>query len=703
MNTSRWLLPLAGLGLITAPVFFGCSTDSSASGAHGHDGGIESTGGAAGTSSGGSAGVGDSGDGGTPLGPIRLIDSLPDGNPQVPYHATLVAYAGVRSLSNIVFLSHCTLTSGSLPAGLSLDSSSGVIHGTPTTSGPATFSVQCMASDGQTASGTFTVNIAALASTAPALPSTFLDTSFPDTTGYVVKTVCASGCDYQKLQSAVNDVHNAGGDSAGEIIKLASGATFNENVTLPAYSMASGKWVILTTNTDASNLPAEGQRIDPTYAPTLAKIVTSSSSYAVGAASGANHYWLMGLEIEVASAVATNYGIVVIGCASGGCETSASALPSHIYLDRDYVHGNSLSSNIKRGVAANGASIAVINSYISAITNDGQDCQAVGLWNGPGPLKIVNNHLEAATENFLSGGADPSIPNLIATDIEFRENHLFKPLRWNENSPTYGGVREDVKNLFELKSANRVLVEGNVLENNWAEAQAGIGVVFTPRNSGGSCTWCTVNNVTFEYNLVENSPGGVNILGQDSSHAPALSGIADHLTLSNNVWLNIGLDTWGQSGPLYQLLNGASVSGPHHVVIDHNTAFQAHNVITLGDAANVATSYIAPFTFTNNIQPHGTYGIIGSGQGIGTTSLDAYCGASGYTVTANILEAGGTHATSYPSGNFFPANWSGVFPDYSGGDYHVQSGSSFHNAGTDGKDLGADIDAVAAAIARAKR
>jgi len=43
-----------------------------------------------------------------------------------------------------------------------------------------------------------------------------------------------------------------------------------------------------------------------------------------------------------------------------------------------------------------------------------------------------------------------------------------------------------VKNSFELKNARRVLAQCNLIENNWADAQAGIAIVFTPRNSSGS-------------------------------------------------------------------------------------------------------------------------------------------------------------------------------------------------------------------------
>jgi hypothetical protein len=51
-----------------------------------------------------------------------------------------------------------------------------------------------------------------------------------------------------------------------------------------------------------------------------------------------------------------------------------------------------------------------------------------------------------------------------------------------------------------------------------------------------------------------------------------------------------------------------------------------------------------------------------------------------------------------PTGNFTTSNWSNVgFSDFNGGDggdYHLLQSSPYHNVGTDGRDLGADIDAV---------
>ena len=60
------------------------------------------------------------------------------------------------------------------------------------------------------------------------------------------------------------------------------------------------------------------------------------------------------------------------------------------------------------------------------------DTQAIGGWNGPGPYLIENNYLEAAGENVMFGGADPTIPNLVPSDITLRLNHLIKPRSWQQ-------------------------------------------------------------------------------------------------------------------------------------------------------------------------------------------------------------------------------------------------------------------------------
>jgi hypothetical protein len=88
----------------------------------------------------------------------------------------------------------------------------------------------------------------------------------------------------------------------------------------------------------------------------------------------------------------------------------------------------------------------------------------------------------------------------------------------------------------------------------------------------------------------------------------------------------------------------------------------------------------------------------------------------GYVFRNNVLEnvlASGATSANYPPGNFFPATWSAVmFANQLGGDYRLCRGvgdpvsscsgsSPYINAGSDGKDVGADIVGLNAATAGA--
>src|SRR6185295_8362416 len=161
----------------------------------------------------------------------------------------------------------------------------------------------------------------------------------------------------------------------------------------------------------------------------------------------------------------------------GAAQNDLSTVPSGLALDRLYIHGDA-DRGQKRGIALNADQTTITGCYISDIKAIGQDSQAIGGWNGPGEYIIENNYLEAAGENIMFGGGDPSIPDLTPTKIMVRNNFLSKPLAWREK----GAPRWQVKNLFELKNARGVTIERNVMERSWQQAQSGYAVLFTVRN-----------------------------------------------------------------------------------------------------------------------------------------------------------------------------------------------------------------------------
>jgi hypothetical protein len=66
-----------------------------------------------------------------------------------------------------------------------------------------------------------------------------------------------------------------------------------------------------------------------------------------------------------------------------------------------------------------------------------------------------------------------------------------------------------VKNLFELKNFSNSRIEDNIRENVWEQAQSGFAILLTPRNQNGGCTWCGVNNVVLERNIVRHMGAGI--------------------------------------------------------------------------------------------------------------------------------------------------------------------------------------------------
>lgn len=329
--------------------------------------------------------------------------------------------------------------------------------------------------------------------------------------------------------------------------------------------------------------------------------------------------------------------------------------------------------NIRRGITPNSARTAVIDSYVSDIHEVGADSQAIGAWTGPGPFKIVNNHLEGAGENVMFGGADTEITNLVNSDIEIRHNYIRKPLSWKQDDPSYAGIAWSVKNLLELKNAQRVLVDGNLLENNWPASQNGFGILFTPRNQDGGNPWAVVQDVAFTRNIVRNSFNGFNISGEDDAFP---SRQTKRILIKDNVIEAVQR--------VFQLLHGIM-----DITIDHNTAINLHSVIVLSGAPHTNLVY------RNNIARHNEFGVIGDDVGVGDDALNFY--APGYVFVKSILAGGPPDAYDERPDNHInpPASFVEVqFVDLAGGDYHLAATSPFQDLGTDGKDLGADIDAV---------
>jgi len=592
-------------------------------------------------------------------------------------------------------------------------------------------------------------------------------------------TVCASGCAYSDFQLALN------ASQPGDTILLRAGETFVGNFVLPWKSGANTASILIRSDAPDDALPADGVRLVPpgftgtnTALNRLARLRGVGGGYkttpVLQTAPGAHNYRLQFLDVD--GVAQEGWGTLVEWGNNSAAQTTLDVIPYGIVLDRVYVHGHSAKGQ-KRCIALNGASLEVLNSFVSACAAVEIDAQAIAGFNGPGPFTIHNNYLEGSTENILFGGADPRISNLIPSDIEITRNVFTKPVSWQNpvltppsapgvttisgggslpagthyfrvvavmntegdeavsaasaessvlvstnNSivtltwspvanadfyriyrglgpggqnrymqtpsaatsfaytgaletaatPPTEGKRWNVKNLLELKNAQRVLIDGNIFENSWAASQKGYGILLTPRNQDGTAPWSVVRDITISNNIIRHAAGAIDILGEDYDQP---SQHTARVAIRNNLAYDIG-GTWG--GEHFLLIT----KGPNSVTVDHNTIYQDNMILLVDDGQS------SGFVFTNNFARQNEYGIFGSGAGAGG-ALAAYF--PGAIVQRNAF--GGALPSLYPANNYFPdmATFNSQFVNIAGEDFHLVPGSIFKGLATDQKDLGVDF------------
>jgi len=488
---------------------------------------------------------------------------------------------------------------------------------------------------------------------APELPRAYVDTDAVPVTGHTVRV--ASGGDLQAALDAAQP---------GDRVLLAAGATFTGNFVLRAKS---GTGWITIAGADSAALPPAGRRLTPAHAAGLPKIVTPNSSPAVATAPGAHHYRVVGIEISAAAELRSAGALVALG--SGTTQSTLAEVAHDLVLDRVYVHGHATLS-FPRCVTLNSATTAVVDSYIAECHSRTNDSQAIIGWNGPGPFKIVNNYLEGAGENVMFGGGDPSISGLIPADIEIRRNHFYKPLSWQSE----GWI---IKNLLELKNAQRVLVEGNVFENCWAGAHSS-ALVWKSVNQYGGAPWSTTSDVTFQYNVVRRVNAALNLAGRPEKH-PAER--AARFRIAHNVFEQVGdssLPLDARAGRLWQVNRASDVE------ISHNTGLGTTNGLFL-----VGQPVSGGFALRDNIFGGGPGVASADSQGYGTPALDYH--VPGWAMAGNVVLGSAADSVPFPADNLYAAT-----ADAAGlsSDLRVISTPAARSATTDGAAPGADRAAV---------
>src|ERR1700719_1811686 len=402
------------------------------------------------------------------------------------------------------------------------------------------------------------------------------------------------------LATAIDDA------KCGDTLLLPAGASFDATV-LPSKKCDDQHYITVRTDTPDSKLPPEGTRISPAWggvaslpgrppfaqpsggpAKLLATVVVRRAS---GATVG-DHFRFIG--IEWTTPPDANIGRIV-----------AAEHTDHVIFDRNWFHAaNGAEVGHGVGIIHGSHMIAVINSYISGlncIARTGKCTDATGIGGGGGDepisaLKIYNNFIESSGENILFGG---SAATVVPTDIEIRRNHLFRPMLWKEGEPGYtpaaSGQAFIVKNHLELKSAMRVLVEANLLENSWGGfSQTGYSIVLSPKSQSNQCPVCRVNDVTVRFNRIRNVAGVLLI-----ANAPAKTGgfAADGGRYSIHDLFADNLHDKDYKGNGNFLILVSWQPPLHDIQIDHVTAFVTGPLVTILNPG----AKLVNFSLTNSV------------------------------------------------------------------------------------------------------
>jgi hypothetical protein len=510
----------------------------------------------------------------------------------------------------------------------------------------------------------------------------------------------------------------------GDTLLLPAGDPFDVT-EFPPKKCDDGHYLTIRTETPDSRLPPEGSRISPAWggvaslpgrppysqpsggpAKLLATLVVRRPS---GLTPG-DHLRFIG--VEWTTPPGANIGRIV-----------ATQKSDHVIFDRNWFHppdGDEVGHAV--GIIDGAHMIAVINSYISGlncIARTGKCTDATGVSGGKGDepistVKIYNNFIESSGEDIMFGG---SAATIVPTDIEIRRNHLVRPMQWKEGEPGYtpaaSGQAFIVKNNLELKSAMRVLVEANLLENSWGGfSQTGYSILLTPKSQGNQCPVCRVNDVTVRYNRIRNVAGVLQIANA-AAKTGGFAADGGRYSIHDLFADNLHDKDYKGNGNLLVLV---SLQPPlHDIQIDHVTAFVTGALITIQNAG----AKLVNFSLTNSVfsvgdqRPPiasaggGPQSCAGKSQSLGAEAVLAAC-FDPYKFEKNLIISG---RGSFPKGNITVGSPEGAgIRDLKGtigkdprlchtkgsGCGKVSPGAG---AASDGRDLGADIDGIEAAIA----
>jgi hypothetical protein len=577
----------------------------------------------------------------------------------------------------------------------------------------------------------------------------------------------------------------AGGDlqraldnaKCGDTIVLQPGAVYKprgESFVLPPKPACSGTdadYITIRT-ANLQGLSAPGERIEPAkHAAAMPKLINSNGNFVMIAKQGAHHYKFIGIEFTTSG---PNYVPDLINF--GAYFTRPERLATHHFVfDRVFLHpqeltpGNLFPTTVERtvgrGMALGVSEVWVTNSYIAGfagkypktVNASGQSIDSYGIYSdaGPGPIRIVNNYIEAQFNNIFIGGGGLNSPNTATVSNA------------TTNSATLSTVSNlTVGDLVAFSYRACVPSSANAYAKPWqtgrVNAISGNNIRFTlmrgqyscntvPPENGGTARWRgdLIHDIEIRHNTL-NKPDvwnafsnpkawieiklakGLVIDGNDmysgvgttialtvrnQDGGSPWSTIEDVKITNNRVrgykWgfsllltdneqpSTIGKNILIRNNLFYEprsmdnsAVNFLQLVSGDNITVQHNTLLQPGNPVVSEHVTN-------SFVFRDNIVANYQYGM----QCSAPSNTLASCWP-GMIMTGNVIidtrwdKGDGALQNRYPAGNYYVNSPKDVgFVDITSGNFELAPTSKFKGKASDRTDPGCDMNALRNALA----
>lgn len=425
----------------------------------------------------------------------------------------------------------------------------------------------------------------------------------------------------------------------GDLIILNAGTTYVGNFLLPVKTGdSSNGWVTLRSS-------AYGSFVDDTRATSadvanMPRIRTANTAAALRTefnSTTASKGWAFeGIEVDLDPAWTStlNFGIITLG----GNQPTLGQTATDFFFHHCYIHGGT-NTPTSRGIACNAYRVHVKDCTIDECHAKGSDSQAIAMWNTPGMLFVENSYLAGAGENFICGGSDSQNAGMIPKDLHFDRCHIKTPIAWK--------TIWTKKNLFEIKCADRVLLENSVLDGSWGDGQVGTGVALKSSNQNGAATWSYTANVTLRNVKMINVAQPFNFAGHANVNAVAQQ--LNRVSLDNVLVEDVNIGQYN-GDPRFMLY----LSQAHDITVRHSTMLNGGGTQTT--FMTVANAGIANVTVDRCIFTRGNYGLLGDGGLVGQCGMNLITGVHDFTNNVVIGVSNGTASCPYPTGTQFVAS-----------------------------------------------